>query len=232
MPLPLPLMVPAAYYYYYHHHHHHQHQHLLHSSSYSSYNSCPAMPKCVAGTWIRPRVFNPMALSKAWAWAWACKASPVALQWRAEPAGTGACIRPPETAAAAHSCHGNPASGVGSLLADLNWTRLCCTVRWWSMMGSGKGRVSHVLPASPICHHEDKNISKWSMPPEAKCSSEKRQNSSALQFCFYLSLQPHTAPCWWGGVMALDWECLQQDIQWSGLEHLFDHCLGFNTHSN
>ncbi|CAB1421430.1 unnamed protein product [Pleuronectes platessa] len=49
MPLPLPLMVPAAYYYYYYHHHHHHHQHLLHSS-YSSYNSCPAMPKCVAGT--------------------------------------------------------------------------------------------------------------------------------------------------------------------------------------
>lgn len=44
MPLPLPLMVPAAYYYYHHHHHN---QHLLHSYSY---NSCPAMPKCVAVT--------------------------------------------------------------------------------------------------------------------------------------------------------------------------------------
>lgn len=66
MPLPLPLMVPAAYYYY--HHHQQQHQHLLHSSSYSSYKSCLDMPKWVAGTWFRPRVFIHMALSKAQAW--------------------------------------------------------------------------------------------------------------------------------------------------------------------
>lgn len=62
MPLPLPLSVPGAYYYYYYYH---QHQHLLHFSSYLSSNSCPAMPKCVAGTRIRPRVCNHTALSKA-----------------------------------------------------------------------------------------------------------------------------------------------------------------------
>lgn len=157
MPLPLPLLVPAAYYYYHHHH-----QHLLHSSSYSSYNSCPAMPKCVAGTWIRPRVCNPMALSKAWA----CKASCVALQSHAEPARTGACIRPTPTTvaamvtAAAHSCHGNPATGVGSPHADLNRTGLYRTVWWWWMKGYGNGgwltrEWPSPLPTFPICHFED-----------------------------------------------------------------------------
>lgn len=178
MPLPLPLMVPAAYYYYHHHH-----QHLLHSSSYSSYNSCPAMPKCVAGTWIRPRVCNPMALSKAWA----CKASPVALQWRAKPARTGDCIKPPPAVAAmvtaaAHSCHGYQPQGFWSLLADLSRTALDCSAlcsgdEWW---GKGRGEsfpnTLYRLPLSlpfPSAILRTTTVSKFfslSMPPSSESS--------------------------------------------------------------
>lgn len=186
MPLPLPLLVPAAYYYYHHHH-----QHLLHSSSYSSYNSCPAMPKCVAGTWIRPRVCNPMALSKAWA----CKASCVALQWHAEPARTGACIRPPPTAvaamatAAAHSCHGNPATGVGSLHADLNRTGLYRTLWWWWMKGYGKGRMLNSpnhLPLSlpfPSAILRIHTVCKCH-PSKARCNSREDKTPQLCSFVF------------------------------------------------
>lgn len=183
MPLPLPLMVPAAYYYYHHHH-----QHLLHSSSYSSYNSCPAMPKCVAGTWIRPRVCNPMALSKAWA----CEASPVALQWRAKPARTGDRIKPPPAeaamvTAAAHSCHGDQPQGLEAcslIWAGLDWTVVHCAVG----MNDGArevGRVSLtfcIASPSPCFTHlpfwgqtQSQKYSFSSMPPSSKSSSEKRQ---------------------------------------------------------
>lgn len=156
MPLPLPLMVPAAYYYYYHHH---QHDHLLHSSSYSSYNSCLAMPKCGAGTWVRPRVCSPTwHLCKAWS----CKASCPSCKTlqskgggekRAEPSKNcsshqthtdskkGAAM----VAAAAHSCHGNPSPRGGwkpARLSEPDWT-VPYSDEWWG--GKEKGRAT-VLP--------------------------------------------------------------------------------------
>lgn len=188
MPLPLPLMVPAAYYYY-------NHQHLLHSSSYLSYNSCLAMPKCAAGTWVRPRVCNPTALTKAWA----CKASPVAFQWCAEPAGTGACIRPHPravaamlVAAAACSCYWKSASGAGSPLADmseLDCTALCGRHEWW-------GKV-YGYPHLTLWCLEDKHSPKL-LPVNihATCSSKKRLCSPVL---FSPPAPPHSL-CLQGGV--------------------------------
>lgn len=153
MPLPLPLLVPAAYYYC----HHHQHQHLLHSSSYFSYNSCPDLPKCIVGTWLRPRVWNPMALSNA------CKAS-------CEPAGRAACIR-------ASPQQWQPQ---GVEVCSLLWIGLCTALRGddeWSVKGKG-GCLSLCIPLPGL-----PAILRINTVCE-RCLPKSKQNSSPLQFGF------------------------------------------------
>lgn len=119
MPLPLPLSVPGAYYYYYYYYFHHQHQHLLHFSSYLSSNSCPAMPKCGAGTRIRPRVCNHTALSKARACGGLSQPPPPPPV--AGPASLHSTSTDSRGQARSPEQH---AAGSGSLAADLNWTEV------------------------------------------------------------------------------------------------------------
>lgn len=202
MPLPLPLMVPAAYYYY---HHHHQHQHLLHSSSYSS---CPAMFKCVAGTWIRPRVCEPMAQSKARK---AFRVNPAVACWASR---NWSSLQITTDSSGSHAdCSSTRLSRNASLrgldASSLTWTGLDCAAlcggdKWW---GEGRGaRLKRSvspppLPAFPICHFEDKDsltkcCPSTSVPPSTRGKVQiLREKTKLFSLSVLLLSLPSTQHC-------------------------------------
>lgn len=89
----------------------------------------------------------------------------------------------------AHSCHGNSASRLGSLLTKLNWTGLYCTVQQWG--GQEKKNSVCLLSCSCFCLLPFWAYSLCRCCPKASNSQlQLREKTSALQFCFLMPRCP------------------------------------------